>query len=372
MQSKAWPRWSDLSAALSKSGIRLSPKPNEAALEPGGAGGKQLVGRSIIYHWTDHGWCSGVIEKTNSDKSRIIDGDMVNFMVYYEVDDDLSNHVLQLDGYVPDGPANSWVLLEPAAEPETPPVRDDTLVGAQVALEAEAETKRGGSRRAGQATDEGGGDGEGDGGGPARKRKTAPSERPTWGAQPRSDHTLRRRDSKSREPEIQPPSARPPSLRSLCRTAPCVAATPNLSSRRSASQRGPNQRERRHAKDGRQGCREAGLPGAGHEGGGSSCSKPAWHEGSHDGASRGNGESTQSGQGGTRVRAGVPALRPSCQRRPSQRLRRPSQRLQSPASACGGPASACGRERRRRGREGRAGLWQWGKSVRTAEERRGG
>ena len=196
-----------MSAALSKSGIRLSPKPDEAALEPGGAGGKQLVGRSIIYHWTDHGWCSGVIEKTNSDKSRIIDGDMVNFMVYYEVDDDLSNHVLQLDGYVPDGPANSWVLLEPVAEPETTPVRDDALVGAEVALEAEAETRKRErlEKNADQATDEGGGDGEGDGSGPARKRKTAPSAQRE--AQPLSDRTLRRRDSKSLEPEIQPSSA---------------------------------------------------------------------------------------------------------------------------------------------------------------------
>ena len=161
-----------MSAALSKSGIRLSPKPDEAALEPGGAGGKQLVGRSIIYHWTEHGWCSGVIKRTNSDESKIIDGDMVNFMVYYEVDDDLSNHVLQLDGYVPDGPANSWVLLEPVAEPETTPVRDDALVGAEVALEAEVETRKRErlEKSADQATDEGGGDGEGDGSGPARKR----------------------------------------------------------------------------------------------------------------------------------------------------------------------------------------------------------
>ena len=127
-----------MSAALSKSGIRLSAKPDKAALEPGSAGGEQLVGRSIIYHWTDEGWISGVIEKANGDKSKLINGDMVNFEVYYEVDDDLSRHVLQLDSYKPDGPANAWVLLEepvakpetpPLANPDTPPVRDDALAG---------------------------------------------------------------------------------------------------------------------------------------------------------------------------------------------------------------------------------------------------
>ena len=280
MQSKAWPRWSDLSAALSKSGIRLSPKPDEAALEPGGAGGKQLVGRSIIYHWTEHGWCSGVIERTNSDKSKMIDGDMVNFMVHYEVDENLSDHVLQLASYVPDGPANSWVLLEPVAEPETPPVaepetppvRDDALVGTEVALEAEAETRKRErlAKGADQATDEGGGDGEGDGSGPPRKRKTAPSAQRE--AQPLSDRTLRRRDSKSLEPEIQPSSAATQPAREAAREG----RTPRLPEKR--------------------GCQVLE-----HEAGSSSCNKPAWHEGSHDGPSRGNGESTQSGQGGTRT-----------------------------------------------------------------------
>ena len=65
------------------------------------------------------GWCSGVIEKANGDKSKTINGDMVNFEIYYETDDDLSRHVLVLDKYRPDGPANSWVLLEHAVAPRT-------------------------------------------------------------------------------------------------------------------------------------------------------------------------------------------------------------------------------------------------------------
>ena len=104
-----------MSAALSKSGIRLSPKPDEAALEPGGAGGKQLVGRSIIYRWAEHGWCSGVIERTNSDTSKMIDGDMVNFMVYYEVDDEEVPTALRLDEYGAEDEFG-WVLLEAAIQ----------------------------------------------------------------------------------------------------------------------------------------------------------------------------------------------------------------------------------------------------------------
>jgi hypothetical protein len=123
---------------LSKSGIRLSAKPDRAALEPGSAGSKQLVGRSILYHWTDVGWVLGVVHSVNGDTSTMIDGDMVNFMVYYEWDDDHSRHVLKPDAYHLDGPANSWVLLEepvakpeapPVAKPDTPPVRDDALAG---------------------------------------------------------------------------------------------------------------------------------------------------------------------------------------------------------------------------------------------------
>jgi len=95
-------------------GFAVSTKPEEAQLEPRNPEGKKLVGRSVLYHWADVGWCSGVIEKANGDKSKTVDGDMVNFEIYYEMDDDLSRHVLEMEKYLPDGPANSWVLLEVA------------------------------------------------------------------------------------------------------------------------------------------------------------------------------------------------------------------------------------------------------------------
>ena len=47
-----------------------------------------------------------------------VDGAMVNFLVYYEMDEDLSRHVLGLDTYAPSGPANSWVLLAPVGAEE--------------------------------------------------------------------------------------------------------------------------------------------------------------------------------------------------------------------------------------------------------------
>jgi hypothetical protein len=81
LNSQAW-TWSGLSAALggfasgsSGHGLSgfLSAKPDKAALEPGSAGGKRLVGRSVLYHWADQGWCLGVIEKANGDKSKTVD-----------------------------------------------------------------------------------------------------------------------------------------------------------------------------------------------------------------------------------------------------------------------------------------------------------
>ena len=81
LNSQAW-TWSGVSTALSGfasgssghglSGF-LSAKPDKEALEPGSADGKRLVGRSVLYHWADQGWCSGVIEKANGDKSKTAD-----------------------------------------------------------------------------------------------------------------------------------------------------------------------------------------------------------------------------------------------------------------------------------------------------------
>ena len=118
-------------------------------LEPRNPEGKKLVGRSVLYHWADVGWCSGVIEKANGDKSKTVDGDMVNFEIYYEMDDDLSRHVLELEKYMPDGPANSWVLLEQAevvvaaeiVAADAPPIVAADAVPAEVTPAEEVEVQ---------------------------------------------------------------------------------------------------------------------------------------------------------------------------------------------------------------------------------------
>ena len=73
-----------------------------------------LVGRRLMYNWPGHGWCEGQIKERNTKKGLKIDGDVVNFLVHYPVDDDTSRHVLSLDTYASDecAPPNSWFLLE--------------------------------------------------------------------------------------------------------------------------------------------------------------------------------------------------------------------------------------------------------------------
>ena len=130
-------------------GFAVSAKPDAAMLEPRNPEGKKLVGRSVLYHWADVGWCSGVIEKANGDKSKTVDGDMVNFEIYYEMDDDLSRHVLELEKYMPDGPANSWVLLEQAevvvaaeiVAADAPPIVAADAVPAEVTPAEEVEVQ---------------------------------------------------------------------------------------------------------------------------------------------------------------------------------------------------------------------------------------
>ena len=93
-------------------GFAVSEKPSEVMLMPGSDEAKALVGRRILFHWDGLGWCPGVIEQANGDRRRTLDGDVVNFLVNYELDGDTSSHVLGAEKYLPNGPPNSWVLLE--------------------------------------------------------------------------------------------------------------------------------------------------------------------------------------------------------------------------------------------------------------------
>ena len=67
----------------------------------------------MLYRWPSVGWCLGVVKEANKDRRKKMDGVVVNFLVYYEIDEDTSKHVLTLDAYGGDD-VGAWVLLEPA------------------------------------------------------------------------------------------------------------------------------------------------------------------------------------------------------------------------------------------------------------------
>ena len=52
-----------------------------------------------------------MITEAGTDRRFKLDGEVVNFYVHYEIDDDRSRHVLTLDTYGGDE-VGSWVLLE--------------------------------------------------------------------------------------------------------------------------------------------------------------------------------------------------------------------------------------------------------------------
>ena len=99
----------------------------------------------VLYHWEGVGWCPGLIKEAGSKKRKQINGAKVNFEIHYEVDGDLSDHVLELVTYRPDGPANCWVLLEAAtpaqvgAQAETASIAAAAEAVAEVEVEADAE-----------------------------------------------------------------------------------------------------------------------------------------------------------------------------------------------------------------------------------------
>ena len=71
--------------------------------------------RLILFKWPSVGWCIGKIMARNLDARayRLIDGArfIVNFKVFYDLDQETAKTVLRLDDYggYEDG---SWVLLE--------------------------------------------------------------------------------------------------------------------------------------------------------------------------------------------------------------------------------------------------------------------
>ena len=91
---------------------RVAPMPTPEQLEFGNAAGDALVGRQVLYNWEGVGWCTGVIESRNKSAAKRVGGQPVNFLVYYDVDDELAEHNLELAAYSQHGPHGAWVLLE--------------------------------------------------------------------------------------------------------------------------------------------------------------------------------------------------------------------------------------------------------------------
>jgi len=80
-----------------------------------GASADELVGRSILFKWPVVGWCVGKIVERNRDARfyKKIEGERetVNFVIFYEIDQDSVKTVLRLEAYGGEEEA-SWVLLE--------------------------------------------------------------------------------------------------------------------------------------------------------------------------------------------------------------------------------------------------------------------
>ena len=64
--------------------------------------------------WPSVGWCVGLIKEANGDRRFKMEGEVINFFVHYEIDDNTSRHVLKLDKYGCDD-VDAWVLLEALA-----------------------------------------------------------------------------------------------------------------------------------------------------------------------------------------------------------------------------------------------------------------
>ena len=75
----------------------------DKCLEPKNPLQEMLVGELVLYCWASVGWCVGIVKEANTDRRFKMDGEVVNFRIHYELDDDTSSHVLSLAAYGGDG-----------------------------------------------------------------------------------------------------------------------------------------------------------------------------------------------------------------------------------------------------------------------------
>eukprot|EP00966_Prymnesium_polylepis_P270075 6239058-Prymnesium_polylepis.1 len=47
-----------------------------------------------MFNFNDDGWCRGVVDEVNTDPSETDEGQVANFIIYYEADDQYQAHFL--------------------------------------------------------------------------------------------------------------------------------------------------------------------------------------------------------------------------------------------------------------------------------------
>jgi hypothetical protein len=111
------------------------PTEEQLAFSQGPSPADELVGRSILLNWQHVGWCMGTITERNTSARayKMIDGEKhkVNFLVYYEIDQETVKTLLRLDEYGGEDEA-SWLLLEP----EVAAADEGAAAGSAAAVEA--------------------------------------------------------------------------------------------------------------------------------------------------------------------------------------------------------------------------------------------
>ena len=98
-----------------------APPAEQLAFSKGASAADNLVGSLILFNWPVVGWCVGTIKERNTDgrvykkvgEERV----KVNFIIYYEIDDQEIKTVLRAEEYGGDD-YMSWVLLAAADEGE--------------------------------------------------------------------------------------------------------------------------------------------------------------------------------------------------------------------------------------------------------------
>ena len=93
--------------------------PSAEALNPFHPDSDGLLGSRIILRFEAYGWCEGVLQEKNTNRTRKIAGEMINFIGKFDMDEVTTDLALASAEYDPSQSAayGSWLLLEKETEP---------------------------------------------------------------------------------------------------------------------------------------------------------------------------------------------------------------------------------------------------------------